>query len=122
MIGWNSLTDLFLFIVPAWIIWTLTLQMKKKVVLLLLLGLSLLAFVATLIKTYWLRVLGSINDPTCKYERHEPLQSQLTHFKGCFATLSLGLCWRHIRSLLAHPYQSSSNSSARHRPANLQRT
>lgn len=60
----NSLHDLILTILPAWILSKLQMSTKYKVALIFLLGLSFFAMISSIIKTYELSNLGRRNDFT----------------------------------------------------------
>lgn len=60
----NSVTDLFLTIMPTWILWNVQMKIRFKVALAILLGLSIVAMVASIVKTYELKTLGLRNDFT----------------------------------------------------------
>ncbi|KAF8854037.1 hypothetical protein BDZ45DRAFT_628217 [Acephala macrosclerotiorum] len=56
--AWNSLTDLFLTILPATIVWNLNLGRMQKLGVFMLLGLSLFAFIESVIKCDMIKELG----------------------------------------------------------------
>lgn len=62
--GMNSLTDLYLTVLPAMILWDLSLQRARKLALVAVLSLSVFALVASLIKCYLIKELGARNDIT----------------------------------------------------------
>ncbi|RDW56607.1 hypothetical protein BP5796_13072 [Coleophoma crateriformis] len=62
--GLNSAVDLVLTIMPATIFWKLQISTRLKVGLVILLGLSIFAFVACVIKTVLLQALGDRGDFT----------------------------------------------------------
>lgn len=62
--AFNGTTDLFLTFLPATILWTLQMKTKLKVGLCALLGLSLFAFVAVIMKIVKLRALSQRGDYT----------------------------------------------------------
>jgi len=61
--AWSSLTDLFLTILPAYLLKNVKMQLRKKIVAMILLCISGLAFVASLTKTIMTHELGT-NDVT----------------------------------------------------------
>lgn len=60
----NSLIDLTLTLLPAWIVWHLKLPRNIKIGLMILLGLSLFAAVASVVKTVELQSIGAGGDIT----------------------------------------------------------
>ncbi|KAG0651521.1 hypothetical protein D0Z07_1950, partial [Hyphodiscus hymeniophilus] len=62
--AFNGATDLFLTFLPATILWTLQMKTKLKMGLCVLLGLSLFAFVAVIMKLVKLRALSERGDYT----------------------------------------------------------
>ncbi|CZR65028.1 related to integral membrane protein PTH11 [Phialocephala subalpina] len=60
----NSMTDLILTVLPSSIFWTLQMKLRIKLGLVALLGLSIFAFVASIIKTVKLQSLGERSDYT----------------------------------------------------------
>ncbi|TXC00325.1 hypothetical protein FocTR4_00014697 [Fusarium oxysporum f. sp. cubense] len=60
----NSATDLILTFLPAYMFWGLHMQLSTKVGLVALMGLSIFAFVASVIKTILLQSLGYRSDFT----------------------------------------------------------
>lgn len=64
--AFNTLTDAFLTVLPALLIEHTRQPMKTKIGLGLLLCLSMLAMVASIVKTYEARALSAVLDYTCK--------------------------------------------------------
>lgn len=62
--GWNGATDLFLTFLPATMLWTLKMNLKTKIGLSFLLGLSFLAFAGVIMKIVYLQVLAHRADFT----------------------------------------------------------
>ncbi|KAI9757586.1 MAG: hypothetical protein M4579_003398 [Chaenotheca gracillima] len=60
----NSVTDLFLTLLPAWIVSQTQMRKTLKLLVAGLLGMSLFAMVASIVKTYELKNLGARNDFT----------------------------------------------------------
>ncbi|WKT50522.1 hypothetical protein QSH57_015470 [Fusarium oxysporum f. sp. vasinfectum] len=60
----NSATDLILTLLPAYMFWGLHMQLSTKVGLVALMGLSIFAFIASVIKTILLQSLGYRSDIT----------------------------------------------------------
>ena len=63
----NCVTDAFLTVLPAVLIEHTKLSLKKKVGLACLLCLSVLALVASIVKTYAVKALSQVTDYTCSY-------------------------------------------------------
>jgi hypothetical protein len=64
LIGWNSLTDLVLTFLPYFMIRNLKLETKTKLALSVLMGFSIFAMVACMVKTVELKVLATRDDFT----------------------------------------------------------
>lgn len=62
--AWNSMTDLVLTILPVFVIKNLNMELRTRVVLCILLGLSCFAMVACIVKTIELKALGDHYDFT----------------------------------------------------------
>jgi hypothetical protein len=63
-VGWNSFTDLVLTLLPFLILKNLKLELKIRIGLSLLIGMSVLAIVACIVRTIKLKSLGSRTDFT----------------------------------------------------------
>lgn len=63
-LAWNSLTDLILTFLPYFMLKDLNMEFRNKIALSLLMGLSIFAMVACVVKTFELKVLDSRNDFT----------------------------------------------------------
>lgn len=65
--AFNSLTDLYLTVLPAILIEHTRLSIKRKVGLAFLLCLSIVALAASLVKAYFMKDLSELIDWTCSY-------------------------------------------------------
>ena len=70
MPAWNALLDFILAFAPATFVLKLNLNLKRRVLISMLLGLSLFTGVSAIIKTTTLKNLSARSDITCKAEPH----------------------------------------------------
>jgi hypothetical protein len=66
-IAFNAFTDLFLAVFPSWVLWSLNLQLWRKIALTMVTGAGVFGAVITGYKAYQLRNLPGHDNLTGKY-------------------------------------------------------